>query len=110
MDWTLLLQTVLPYLPAKYAGDAVSVMTFLIAACALALRFWKPPSASSPWARIYALVTAIAQSKGWNTPAYKPDAKALMIPLTADRDAEALKLGLDPLSTHPKSSAPPKSG
>lgn len=32
MDWTSVFQTILPYLPAKYAGDLVSILTFLIAA------------------------------------------------------------------------------
>ncbi|MBS1075286.1 hypothetical protein JK176_10355 [Gluconobacter sp. Dm-73] len=108
MDWTTLFQTVLPYLPAKAAGDIVSILTFLIAAAALAMRFWKPPASGSKLALLYKAVSALAQSKGWNTNAYQPDAKALMIPAEASRTIEAAKLGLDPASTHPQSGAPPK--
>ena len=109
MDWTTLFQTVLPYLPARYAGDIVSILTFLIAAAALAMRFWKPPAAGSRLSLLYKVVSSLAQSKGWNTNAYQPDAKALMIPAEASRTIEAAKLGLDPASTHPQSGAPPKS-
>ncbi|MBS1088352.1 hypothetical protein [Gluconobacter wancherniae] len=108
MDWTSLFQTILPYLPAKYAGDLVSILTFLIAASALAIRFWKPPAAGSKLALLYKVVSSLAQSRGWNTNAYQPDAKALMIPAEASRTIEAAKLGLDPASTHPKTGAPPK--
>ena len=108
MDWTTLFQTVLPYLPAKAAGDIVSILTFLIAAAALAMRFWKPPAAGSRLALLYKVVSSLAQSKGWNTNAYQPDAKALMIPAETSRTIEAAKLGLDPASTHPKAGAPPK--
>jgi len=108
MDWTSLFQTVLPYLPAQYAGDLVSILTFLIAAAALAVRFWKPPASTSKLLPLFRIVSAIAQAKGWNTSAYQPDAKALMIPAEASRTIEAAKLGLDPASTHPKAGAPPK--
>lgn len=108
MDWTSLFQTVLPYLPSQYAGDLVSILTFLIAASALAMRFWKPPAAGSRLALLYKAVSALAQSKGWNTNAYQPDAKALMIPADASRVTEAARLGLDPASTHPKAGEPPK--
>ncbi|MBF0858404.1 hypothetical protein HKD24_04130 [Gluconobacter sp. LMG 31484] len=108
MDWTSLFQTVLPYLPAQYAGDLVSLLTFLIAAAALAMRFWKPPAAGSKLALLYKAVAELAQSKGWNTNAYQPDAKALMISADADRTAAAVRLGLDPASTHPKAGDPPK--
>ncbi|MBS1053965.1 hypothetical protein JK201_10325 [Gluconobacter kondonii] len=96
------------HLPARYAGDIVSILTFLIAAAALAMRFWKPPASGSKLALLYKAVSALAQSKGWNTNAYQPDAKALMIPAEASRTIEAAKLGLDPASTHPKAGAPPK--
>lgn len=109
MDWTSVFQTILPYLPARYAGDLVSILTFLIAAAALALRFWRPPAADSRMALLYKLVSALAQSKGWNANAYQPGAKALMIPVDASRAVEAAKLGLDPASTHPKTGTPPKS-
>ncbi|MCP1273853.1 hypothetical protein NKW43_09190 [Gluconobacter albidus] len=108
MDWTTLFQTVLPYLPARYAGDIVSILTFLIAVAALAMRFWKPPAAGSRLALLYKIVSSLAQSKGWNTNAYQPDAKALMIPAEASRTIEAAKLGLDPASSHPKAGSPPK--
>lgn len=108
MDWTSLFQTILPYLPAQAAGDLVTILTFLIAAAALATRFWKPPAAGSRLALVYKLVSALAQSKGWNTNAYQPGAKALMIPAEASRTDAAEKLGLDPASTHPKAAAPPK--
>jgi len=108
MDWTTLFQTVLPYLPTRYAGDIVSILTFLIAAAALAMRFWKPPAAGSRLALLYKVVSSLAQSKGWNTNAYQPDAKALMIPAEASRTIEAAKLGLDLASTHPQSGVPPK--
>ncbi|KXV33063.1 hypothetical protein AD940_14025 [Gluconobacter thailandicus] len=108
MDWTSLFQTILPYLPAKYAGDLVSILTFLIASAALAMRFWKPPAASSRMALLYKVVSALAQSRGWNTNAYQPDAKALMIPAGADRAVAAATLGLDPTSSHPKAGEPPR--
>jgi len=108
MDWTTLFQTVLPCLPAQYAGDLVSILTFLIAAAALAMRFWKPPATGSKLALLYKAVSALAQSKGWNTNAYQPDAKALMIPAKASRTIEAAKLNLDPASTHPRTGEPPK--
>ncbi|MEW9274422.1 hypothetical protein [Gluconobacter oxydans] len=108
MDWTSLFQTILPYLPAQYAGDLVSILTFLIAAAALATRFWKPPAAGSKLVLLYKAVSALAQCKGWNTNAYQPGTKALMIPAEASRTIAAAKLGLDPASTHPKAGAPPK--
>ncbi|MFT8786232.1 MAG: hypothetical protein ABF887_04280 [Gluconobacter oxydans] len=108
MDWTSVFQTILPYLPAQYAADLVSILTFLIAAAALAMRFWKPPAAGSRMVLLYKAVSALAQSRGWNTNAYQPDAKALMIPAEANRAVEAARLGLDPASTHPKSGEPPK--
>ena len=108
MDWTSVFQTILPYLPAQYAADLGSILTFLIAAAALAMRCWKPPAAGSRMVLLYKAVSALAQSRGWNTNAYLPGAKALMIPAEADRAVEAAKLGLDPASTHPKSSEPPK--
>ncbi|WP_215747010.1 hypothetical protein [Gluconobacter sp. P1C6_b] len=110
MDWTSLFQTILPMLPAQYAGDVVSILTFLIAAAALAMRFWKPPAAGSKLALLYKAVSTLAQSRGWNTNAYQPDAKALMIPADASRTIEAAKLGLDPASTHPKAGKPPEPG
>lgn len=108
MDWASLFQAILPYLPAQYAGDLVSILTFLIAAAALAMRFWKPPTSSSRLMPIYKIVSALAQSRGWNTNAYQPDAKALMIPVSADRAAAAVKLGLDPASSHPKAWGAPR--
>ncbi|MFT9220640.1 hypothetical protein [Gluconobacter oxydans] len=108
MDWTSVFQTILPMLPAQYAGDIVSILTFLIATAALTMRFWKPPAAGSRMALLYKAVSALAQSRGWNTNAYQPDAKALMIPADASRAAEAARLGLDPASTHPRSSEPPR--
>lgn len=108
MDWTTALQTALPYLPAKYAGDAMALVSFLIAASALALRFWKPPASTSKWLPVYKIVVEIAQAKGWNANAFQPDAKAMMLPLTASRTIEAPKLGLDPASTHPNAGEPPK--
>ncbi|GBR71935.1 hypothetical protein [Gluconobacter kanchanaburiensis] len=108
MDWTPLFQTILPYLPAKYAGDIVSIITFLIAAAALALRFWKPPSNTSRLLPLFRIVSALAQAKGWNTSAYQPGAKALMVPLGSSRAEGAAKLGLDAVSTHPKAGEPPR--
>ncbi|MFT8402373.1 MAG: hypothetical protein ABF932_00660 [Gluconobacter potus] len=108
MNWTSVFQTILPYLPAQYAGDLVSILTFLIAAAALAMRFWKPPAAGSRMALLYKAVSALAQSRGWNTNAYQPDAKALMIPAGASRAAAAATLGLDPTSSHPKAGEPPR--
>ena len=108
MDWSALFQTVLPYLPAQYAADLVSILTFLIAAAALAVRFWKPPEAGSKMALLYKIVTALAQSRGWNANAYQPDAKAVMIPAEMNRTEAAVALGLDPKTTHPKAGEPPK--
>ena len=108
MDWTSLFQTILPYLPAQYAGDIVSILTFVIAAAALAVRFWKPPSSTSKLLPFFRLVSALAQAKGWNTSAYQPGAKAIMVPVGSSRADEAAKLGLDMASTHPKTGGTPK--
>ncbi|MBS1102938.1 hypothetical protein JK202_07890 [Gluconobacter sp. Dm-62] len=108
MDWTSLFQTILPYLPARYAGDIISIITFLIAAAALALRFWKPPSSNSKFLPLFRIVSTIAQAKGWNTSAYQPDAKAIMVPIGSSRADEAAKLGLDKVSTHPKANEAPR--
>lgn len=108
MDWTSLFQTILPYLPAKYAGDIVSIITFLIAAAALAMRFWKPPSSTSKLLPLFRIVSTVAQAKGWNTSAYQPDAKALMVPVGSSRAEDAAKLGLDMVSTHPKAGEAPR--
>ncbi|MBF0859897.1 hypothetical protein HKD24_11805 [Gluconobacter sp. LMG 31484] len=108
MDWTSLFQTILPYLPAQYAGDIVSIITFLIAAAALALRFWKPPASTSKLLPLFRIVSAVAQARGWNTSAYQPGAKAIMVPVGSSRAEEAAKLGLDTVSTHPKAGEPPR--
>lgn len=108
MDWTSLFQIVLPYLPAKYAGDIVSIITFLIAAAALVLRFWKPPASTSKLLPLFRLVSTVAQAKGWNTSAYQPDAKAIMVPVASSRADNAAKLGLDTASTHPKTGEAPR--
>lgn len=64
MDWQSLLASVLPMLPAQYAGDLVTVGTFLVALCALLARFWPRPADGSRWMKLYALVNSVAQNKG----------------------------------------------
>ncbi|MCP1274737.1 hypothetical protein HK22_04495 [Gluconobacter sp. DsW_056] len=108
MDWTSLFQTILPYLPARYAGDIVSIVTFLIAAAALALRFWKPPASTSKLLPLFQIVSAVAQAKGWNTSAYQPGSKAIMVPVGSSRANDSAKLGLDVASTHPKAGEVPR--
>lgn len=52
MDWQSLLASVLPMLPAQYAGDLVTVGTFLVTLCALAARFWPCPDDGSRWLKL----------------------------------------------------------
>ncbi|MCP1246741.1 hypothetical protein NKW54_12425 [Acetobacter cerevisiae] len=64
MDWQSLLASVLPMLPAQYAGNLVTVGTFLVALCALLARFWPRPADGSRWLKLYELVNSVAQNKG----------------------------------------------
>ncbi|MFT8471148.1 hypothetical protein [Acetobacter persici] len=75
MDWQSLLASVLPMLPAQYAGDLVTVGTFLVALCALLARFWPRPADGSRWMKLYALVNSVAQNKGHATNASDSDGK-----------------------------------
>ncbi|OUJ16477.1 hypothetical protein [Acetobacter sp. DsW_063] len=96
------LTTILALVPAQYAGDAMALVSFVIASCALAMRFWKPPAAGSKWTLVYMAVSAIAQARGWNANAYQPGQKAVMVPVATDRTEAAEKLGLHPDDTRPK--------
>lgn len=76
MDWQSLLASVLPMLPAQYAGDLVTVGTFLVALCALLARFWPRPAEDSRWMKLYTLVNSMAQNKGHATNAADTDGKS----------------------------------
>lgn len=93
-------------LPEPYAGDLVAFVSFTIASCALALRFWRPPSPTSKWTIVYTVVSAIAQARGWAANAYQPGKKAVMVPADVPRAEVAAKLGVHPDETRP--GKPPK--
>mgnify|MGYP000889263468 CR=1 FL=1 len=101
MDTASILETVFRLIPPAYLATATSIASFVIASCALAMRFWKPPAKDSRWVVIYRLVSALAQARGWNASAYQPDRKAVMIPLATNRSEAAENLGLDVNETRP---------
>ncbi|BCZ76089.1 hypothetical protein [Komagataeibacter phage phiKX1] len=101
MDPSTLLSTIIPFIPAQYAGAVVDWVSFVIAVSALVMRYWRPPAAGSRAASIWLVVSAIAQARGWNAPAYQPDRKALMVPKDTPRSAAAAALGLHPDETRP---------
>lgn len=88
-------------LPEPYAGDLVALISFTIASCALALRFWKPPTPGSRWEAVYTIVSFIGQARGWNVAAYQPGKKAIMVPAELPRAEVAAKLGVHPDDTKP---------
>ena len=101
MDPISIMQDVLSMLPAQYARDIVVIVSFLISTCALIARFWRPPNPSSRWVLVWTVVTAIAQARGWNLPAYQPGRKAAMVPAKVPRQEVEQKLDVAPGSTRP---------
>ncbi|MBE7619332.1 hypothetical protein NO263_09915 [Gluconacetobacter entanii] len=101
MDPSTLLSELLPFIPAPYVGAVVDWVSFVIAASALLVRYWRPPAAGSRAAAVWVVVSAMAQARGWNAPAYQPDRKALMVPKDTPRAAAAATLGLRPDATRP---------
>lgn len=102
MDIDSILTTLLRFIPPSYVATATAIVSFIIASCALAMRFWKPPARTSRWLVVYQLVSALAQARGWNSSAYQPDRKALMVPVTTDRTQAAADLGMDVGDTRPR--------
>lgn len=88
-------------LPEPYAGDLVALVSFLIASCALTLRFWRPPHPGSHWVAVYTIVSAIGQARGWGANAYDPGRKGIMVPADVPRAEVAAKLGVHPDDTRP---------
>lgn len=88
-------------LPEPYAGDFVALVSFVIASCALTVRFWQPPHPGSRWVPVYTVVSAIAQARGWAANAYQPGKKAIMVPADVPRAEVAAKIGMHPDDTRP---------
>ncbi|CUW48276.1 hypothetical protein [Novacetimonas hansenii] len=110
MDPSMILSELLPFIPASYVGAVVDWVSFVIAASALAMRYWRPPAAGSRAAAVWMVVSAMAQARGWNASAYQPDRKAVMVPKDTSRAAAAATLGLHPADTRPnapRTSRPP---
>ncbi|NHN89087.1 hypothetical protein [Acetobacter conturbans] len=101
MDIDSLLSVALKIIPSSYLATATAIISFIIAACALAVRFWKPPAKNSRWLGFYRIVSALAQARGWNANAYQPDRKAIMVPSSQDRSEVAENLGLKIDETRP---------
>ncbi|GBR09285.1 hypothetical protein [Acetobacter oeni] len=101
MDTSSILNAIFRLIPPSWLATATALASFIIAGCALALRFWKPPAKNSHWAIVYRVVSALAQARGWNASAYQPDRKAIMIPVSTDRSEVAENLGLKVDETRP---------
>lgn len=101
MDFSSLIADFLTLVPEGSVGTVAAVISFVISACAVAVRFWKPPSATSSMAGFYKIITALAQARGWNASAYQPDRKAVMVPVEHDRVEIADRLGLKVDDTRP---------
>lgn len=101
MDITTFLNNLLQFIPPSYLATTTAIISFVIATCALIMRFWKPPSKESRWITIYHIVSAVGQARGWNASAYQPDRKAIMVPATKARSEIAENLGLDVNQTRP---------
>lgn len=64
MDYTQFFNLLMPLIPAKYAGDATSFVTFLVALCALISRLWPRPKDGSKWLSVYTVVNKIGLNSG----------------------------------------------
>ncbi|MFT8896256.1 MAG: hypothetical protein ABF968_04755 [Acetobacter sp.] len=53
---------ILPYLPARYAADVLSLATILVALCAIVARHWPRPADGSKWLPLYRVVNALGQN------------------------------------------------
>ncbi|MFT8718366.1 hypothetical protein [Acetobacter sp.] len=101
MDIDKIISFILTIIPASYVATTTAIISFIIATCALVVRFWKPPAQDSKWLGFYHLVSAIGQARGWNTSAYQPGRKAIMVPLSQDRGEIAENLGMKVDDTRP---------
>lgn len=61
-DWQQVYESILPLIPAEIASDLTLFGTFLVAACAIAARFWPRPAVGSKWLTLYGLVNVIAMN------------------------------------------------
>ncbi|RUT27492.1 hypothetical protein C0V97_00780 [Asaia sp. W19] len=61
-DWQTIFQTVLPFLPASLAGDATTILTFVVALAAVIARYWPRPADGSKWLALYLLVNTVAMN------------------------------------------------
>lgn len=64
MDYAQLFNLLLPIVPAKYAGDATAIATFIVALCALVAKFWPRPKEGSKWLGLYTAVNKIGFNSG----------------------------------------------
>ncbi|GAB6854478.1 hypothetical protein [Asaia astilbis] len=62
IDWQTIFETILPFLPASLAGDATTIITFIVALAAVVARFWPRPSDSSKWLPLYLIVNGLAMN------------------------------------------------
>ena len=91
----------LPFIPPQYLGPLVDWGTFIMSVAVLIMRYWRPPAPGSRAAMVWMVVSAIAQARKWNLPAYQPGRKAVMVPATMPRHEVEQKLGMPPGSTRP---------
>ncbi|GBQ27640.1 hypothetical protein AA0472_2462 [Acetobacter estunensis NRIC 0472] len=75
MDVTSAITFILQLIPSSELATATAIVSFIIASCALAVRFWKPPTSTSRWAGFYRIVSALAQARGWNANTFPVDRK-----------------------------------
>lgn len=61
-EWQQVYESILPLIPAEIASDLTLFGTFLVAACAIAARFWPRPASGSKWLGLYTLVNRIAMN------------------------------------------------
>ena len=101
MDPSSFVSALLPFIPAQYVGAIVDWASFLIAAAALIMRYWRPPAPGSRAAMVWMVVSAVAQARKWNLPAYQPGKKAVMVPATLPRQEVERRLDVPPGSTRP---------
>ena len=78
---TEFLSFIMPLIPAEYTAYVAATGSFLIALANLIRVFWKPPAAGTRAATIYHLIEAVSRSRGWNSAAYAPVKKAIMVPV-----------------------------
>jgi len=109
-DWSPIFSALHLLLPASYAHALAAVASSLFLAstlCKAGLARVAPPAVGSRWVVPYRIANFLALSQGFQAPAYQPGAKAVMIPAAMPRALAAEAIGLDPASTHPKTTEPP---